>query len=64
LRIALPRLGQVEAVLLLSGPHLRIRLSAPNEGAAAELVQGQVRLAEQFADARLNLVELDVDAGS
>jgi len=62
LRIALPRLGQVDAVLLLSGAHLRIRLSTPNEGSAAELVQAQARLAEQFTDARLNLVELDVDA--
>lgn len=64
LRIALPRLGLVEAVLLLSGSHLRVRLDAPSEGAAAELVQGQARLAEQFADARLKLVELDVDTES
>ena len=64
LRITLPRLGQVDAVLLLSGPHLRVRLSAPSEDAAAELMQAQARLAEQFADARLHLVELDVDVAS
>jgi len=62
LRIALPRLGQVDAVLLLTGAHLRIRLSTPNEGSAAELMQAQARLAEQFTNARLNLVGLDVDA--
>lgn len=62
LRLELPRLGNVEAVLQLSGQHLRVRLSADQPASVEALEQARGRLAEQLNGARFQLVELDVDA--
>ncbi|MCW5620091.1 MAG: flagellar hook-length control protein FliK [Burkholderiales bacterium] len=64
LRLAMPRLGEVTAELLLSGQQLRIRLNTVQPEAAADLAAAQQRLGDRFAEARLQLVEFNVGTQS
>jgi len=64
LRLELPRLGTVEAILQLTGQQLRVRLSAQEARSAEQMRDAQPRLVEQIDDARLSLVQFDVDAAA
>lgn len=60
LRLELPRLGSVEAVLQMSGQQLRVRMSANAPAAVAELREGHPALVDQLSDVQLILVGFDV----
>ena len=64
LRLELPRLGTVDVVLQLSGQQLSVRMSADDAASAAELRGEQPRLLQQLDDARLALVEFNVNGAT
>jgi len=59
LRLTLPRLGTIDAILQLSGGRLRIRLAAGAE-AAGDLRQQAAGLTDALAGAGLNVQALDI----
>jgi len=60
LRLTMPRLGTIDAVLQLSGSRLRIRLAAAEAQAAGDLRQQAAGLTEALAGAGLNVQTLDI----
>jgi hypothetical protein len=59
LRLSMPRLGTVDAVIQLVGDRLRIRLAA-EEGAASDLRQQAANLTDAMANAGLAVQSLDI----
>jgi len=60
LRLTMPRLGTIDAVLQLSGGRLRIRLAAAEARTAGDLRQQAPGLTEALAAAGLNVQALDI----
>lgn len=60
LRLTMPRLGDLQATLQLTGDRLRVRLTAAESGAAADLRQQAPALMRRLADAGLSTQVFEV----
>jgi hypothetical protein len=60
LRLTMPRLGSVSAVLQLAPEGLRVRLTATDAGSAADLRQGGPALAQALATAGLRPTSIEI----
>jgi hypothetical protein len=60
LRLSMPRLGAVDAVLNLSGDRLRIQLATTDADAATDLQRQRSDLSEALANAGLNVQSIDI----